>query len=216
MDLLRLCALAAILSPATSASPTAASPNFFLSGFRTEYMPNPLGVEKLHPRFAWELVAIDPAASRGLKQVSYQITLTTEGGDLVWSSGKVSSSTSFQVPYAGTTALVSNTVYTWEVEVTAVREGSSSASSAKGSATFSTGMIPGDSSAWKAGGKFASSSCKDAGAAPWFRKSFDVPEASMAAAAGASSLLCGAGERRTSTLTSSRTTVTDFRGGRGV
>ena len=43
-----------------------------LENLRTEYLVNPLGLDKPAPRFTWELHS---AEARGLKQISYQIQI---------------------------------------------------------------------------------------------------------------------------------------------
>ena len=66
-----------------------------LTDLRTEYLENPLGLDRPRPRFQWTLV--DPA--RGLAQVSYRIKISTGGGadGSVWDSGVVASNKTYQV-----------------------------------------------------------------------------------------------------------------------
>ena len=73
---------------------------------RCEYLTNPLGIDEPKPRLSWQVVARDPKA-RGLTQGAYQVVvasspelLAKNQGDL-WDSGKVASSQSLHVPYAG-------------------------------------------------------------------------------------------------------------------
>ena len=73
---------------------------------RCECLTNPLGIDESKPRLSWQVVATDPKA-RGLTQGAYQVVvasspelLAKNQGDL-WDSGKVASSQSLYVPYAG-------------------------------------------------------------------------------------------------------------------
>ena len=43
-----------------------------VTDLRTEYLENPLGLDRLHPRFQWSLTEPD-AGARGLTQQSYRI-----------------------------------------------------------------------------------------------------------------------------------------------
>ena len=84
-----------------------------LGNLKTEYLTNPLGLDKVAPRFQWELLMDDEneAMPRGLAQVSYRIRVGTGAADgSVWDSGVVSSTSNFQVKYAGP-PLKSATVY---------------------------------------------------------------------------------------------------------
>ena len=73
---------------------------------RCEYLKNPLGIDRTHPRLSWKLQAA-PAAGRSLAQTAFQIQVSmTEqalaGGKAdLWDSGKVSSDQSNQVAYRG-------------------------------------------------------------------------------------------------------------------
>jgi alpha-L-rhamnosidase len=86
---------------------------------RCEYLKNPLGIDEPKPRLSWQVVATDPKA-RGLKQSAYQVVvasspelLAKNQGDL-WDSGKVASSRSLHVDYAGK-PLVSLQHCVWKV-----------------------------------------------------------------------------------------------------
>jgi alpha-L-rhamnosidase len=70
---------------------------------RCEYLPNPLGIETLHPRLYWTL----DSKRRGEMQSAYQIlvasspeALKADRGDL-WDSGKVASEQSTHIVYEG-------------------------------------------------------------------------------------------------------------------
>lgn len=86
---------------------------------RCEYRQDPVGVEAAQPRFSWVLTAVEPG-SRNLRQSACQILvasspelLAQDRGDL-WDSGKVASSQTVNVEYAGA-ALVSEQECFWKV-----------------------------------------------------------------------------------------------------
>jgi alpha-L-rhamnosidase len=76
-----------------------------------ENQQNPIGIGVSHPRFSWKM----SSTNRNESQSAYTIQVV-EGKKLVWNSGKVASSTSLFVPYAGE-ALKSNTKYTCKLQV---------------------------------------------------------------------------------------------------
>lgn len=89
-----------------------------VTNLRCEYTVNPLGIDIRDPRFSWIL----ERPERNQKQTAYQILiasrkelLTAERGDL-WDSGKVVSTQSAHIVYAGET-LQSCTRYYWAVRV---------------------------------------------------------------------------------------------------
>eukprot|EP01045_Picozoa_sp_COSAG04_P036369 COSAG04_NODE_8817_length_927_cov_2.205314_1_plen_128_part_10 len=88
-----------------------------IENLRTEYLENPLGLDKPAPRFAWELQA--GAGQRGVAQQSYRILVGDKGAadGSVWDSKVVASNASFQVKYAGP-PLKSGAIYHWSVTVT--------------------------------------------------------------------------------------------------
>jgi alpha-L-rhamnosidase len=72
-------------------------------GLRTEYLPNPEGIEATQPRLQWQLAS----TQRGQKQTAYRIlvassaeALARDDGDF-WDSGKVMSDATSQIAYAG-------------------------------------------------------------------------------------------------------------------
>jgi alpha-L-rhamnosidase len=74
-----------------------------VSALRCEMLVNPLGIDVKEPRLSWELVSEE----RNTQQTAYQIIVAStkekldkNAGDL-WNSGKVASSQSIQVSYAG-------------------------------------------------------------------------------------------------------------------
>jgi alpha-L-rhamnosidase len=85
---------------------------------RTEYLVNPVGLDTPAPRLCWQV----ESAARGAKQLAYRIRvastaakLAADQGDL-WDSGKVASSETVNVPYAGTPLHSSQQAF-WTVEV---------------------------------------------------------------------------------------------------
>ncbi len=94
--------------------------DFSVTDLRCEYLTDPLGVDHQYPRFSWKLV--DSRKTRGQKQTAYQIIVKADSPaeaktkiDL-WDSGKVNSSTSVNIVYAGT-KLTSNQNCYWRVRV---------------------------------------------------------------------------------------------------
>ncbi|HID05533.1 MAG TPA: rhamnosidase, partial [Armatimonadetes bacterium] len=88
---------------------------------RCEYRVNPLGIDQRQPRLSWSLKASNPQA-KGLYQTAYQILvassrakLDANEGDL-WDTGKVESSQSSQIVYAGK-PLQSEMECWWKVRV---------------------------------------------------------------------------------------------------
>jgi alpha-L-rhamnosidase len=87
-----------------------------VGGLSVEHQTNPLGVDVARPRLGW-ILSTDGQA-RGAEQSAYEILVskTAAGPADVWDSGRVSSSHSFDVDYAGP-ALHSRTRYFWRVRV---------------------------------------------------------------------------------------------------
>ncbi len=86
------------------------------TGLRCEYLSNPMGIDVQKPRFSWVL----HHSERAQMQTAYQILtagsaegLARDAGD-VWDSGKVDSSDSTQVMYAGKSLSRGKTYY-WKV-----------------------------------------------------------------------------------------------------
>ncbi len=77
----------------------------------TENLVNPIGIEEEHPRFSWELAS----EKRNIIQKAYEIKVLS-GKTNVWSSGKILSDQSVQVPYKGV-VLQSAKKYNWQVRV---------------------------------------------------------------------------------------------------
>ena len=83
---------------------------------RCESLENPLGIDVVKPRLSWALSSIE----RNQHQSAYQIlvagsieALAKDSGDL-WDSGKVVSSETLYIPYAGQQLLSGQTAY-WKV-----------------------------------------------------------------------------------------------------
>ena len=99
----------------TQAAPV---PTVTISELKCEYSINPLGIDSQHPRLSWVLTS----SKRAQTQSAYEIVIASSEEDLaadrgdVWSTGKVSSDQSIQVPYEGK-ALESGKRYYWKVRV---------------------------------------------------------------------------------------------------
>jgi len=88
---------------------------------RVEYRESPLGIDVTAPRFGWLVTSAD-AKTRGLRQSAYRILVASSAGSLragsgdLWDSGKVASSDSAQIVYAGK-PLTSRAAAFWKVQV---------------------------------------------------------------------------------------------------
>ncbi|QEC75198.1 alpha-L-rhamnosidase [Mucilaginibacter ginsenosidivorax] len=79
----------------------------------TENRTNPIGLDETMPRFSWQL----SSSKRNVFQAAYQIQVFTSAkGKVFWDSGKVLTSESVFVPYAGS-PLQSGKPYFWVVKV---------------------------------------------------------------------------------------------------
>jgi alpha-L-rhamnosidase len=119
--------------------------NIQLSNLRCELRTNPEGIDTSLPRLSWEI----SGSQRNIQQIAYQILvassaerLSANEGD-IWNSGKISSSQSVQVTYAGT-PLSSRTKCFWKVKIW-TNDGESAFSQ---SAFWSIGLLK--SSDWNA------------------------------------------------------------------
>ncbi len=96
-------------------------PLFFLSYFSfaqvkiqnllTENLSNPIGLDLAAPRFSWQIAG----DKRNVLQTAYEIKVLA-GKSTLWHSGKISSTESVHVPYAGN-SLESGKKYSWQVRV---------------------------------------------------------------------------------------------------
>ncbi len=105
----------------------------------TENLSNPIGLDVQQPRFSWQLAS----EQRNVAQTAYELKVYTDKGQ-VWSSGKVSSNRSVQVPYEGA-ALQSNQKYTWQIRAW---DNNGKASSWSERSFFQTALLT--ASDWKA------------------------------------------------------------------
>ncbi|HTQ12048.1 MAG TPA: family 78 glycoside hydrolase catalytic domain [Fimbriimonadaceae bacterium] len=109
-----------------------------------ESIVDPLGIDVPHPRLSW--IVESPAT--GQRQTAYRIAVSDsleelkEGKADLWDSGKVESSETLGIPYAGKPLRSAERVF-WRVQVWD-KDGVASAPSAP--ATWTMHMIPGD---WK-------------------------------------------------------------------
>ena len=142
----------------------------------TENKPNPLGVDARTPRFSWQLIS----PQRNTVQTAYAIQLFTADNkkDPVWNSGKVISSQSVFIPYAGT-PLQTGKKYTWQVQVW---DNSGNASAKSETASFQMALL--QVSDWKAQwiepGYTEDSVLRPS---PMFRKQFDTHKKIVSATA---------------------------------
>jgi alpha-L-rhamnosidase len=128
-----LLAFFALLAPLLANGPAARE-------LRCEYHANPLSIGTVKPRFSWKIQASDPAA-RDVRQTAYEIQVArgADGFDKtpLWSSGKITSSATDQIPYAGT-PLASRDRAIWRVRVWGNGEEASSWSEP---ASFAIGLL---------------------------------------------------------------------------
>lgn len=82
-----------------------------VSNLLTENLKDPVGLDATRPRFSWQLLT----EKRNMSQSAYELKVST-GKSKVWSTGKVQSSQSVHVPYAGS-PLESGRKYSWQVRV---------------------------------------------------------------------------------------------------
>ncbi len=122
------------------------APALTVDELQCEYLRNPEGIDRVHPRLQWRLTS----DVRGQKQTAYRILvastpelLAQDRGDL-WDSGKVGGEATSQVAYAGS-VLASRRRCHWKV-MAWEQSGSPSAWSAP--ATWSMGLLSPDD--WRA------------------------------------------------------------------
>jgi alpha-L-rhamnosidase len=94
------------------------APGLLPVDLRCEYLHNPLGIDTPYPRMSWRLVSDLP----GQSQSAYRITAASsaaalaEGRPNLWDSGRVESSETIHIPYAGV-SLTSGQRCWWQVQV---------------------------------------------------------------------------------------------------
>ena len=137
-----------------------------LFDLRCEMLHQPWGIDNTTPALSWKITP----GENGLCQTAYQILaasspelLTEEKADL-WNSGKVKSSESLWIPYAGK-ALTSRSVVYWQVR--AWDQNDKVGNWAKG-AHFSVGIL--DKSLWK--GQYIGMKRENPKVQPMLRKTF--------------------------------------------
>ena len=106
------------------------------TGLRCEYHANPAAIGTTKPRFSWKIQPTDPQA-RHVRQSAYELEVTGGDGSPLWKTGKVESSATDQIEYAGR-PLKSRDRATWRVRVWD-GEGRESPWSEK--ATFAIGLL---------------------------------------------------------------------------
>lgn len=116
-----------------------AKSDFSLYDLSCEQTTNPIGLDTQKPCFSWRFIS----QQRGFIQKAYQIMVATscesliKGKELVWNSGKVSSSQSVLVPYQGA-LLQSATIYYWKVRSWDIKGNASEWSEVN---TFTTALL---------------------------------------------------------------------------
>lgn len=101
-----------------------ASSGLQVENLRCEYLADPLGVDKAHPRFSW----IITSDKRDIIQSAYRIIVIQNDSlshEPVWDSGKVASSENCHIRYLGQ-SLSSQTTYYWKAKIWDQNEGESS------------------------------------------------------------------------------------------
>ncbi|MCR4766300.1 MAG: glycoside hydrolase family 78 protein [Bacteroidaceae bacterium] len=84
-----------------------------ITNLRVQDSVEPLALEDKHPLFSW----IMESDAIGQYQQAYELTVCRESdGKVMWSTGRVQSNASVNVPYMGV-ALQPETAYKWQVEV---------------------------------------------------------------------------------------------------
>ncbi|MDR0784070.1 MAG: family 78 glycoside hydrolase catalytic domain, partial [Propionibacteriaceae bacterium] len=102
----------------------------YLTDLQTDGKIDSLGSDAANPILSWKWKSYQG----GFIQESYRVTVTSEGGALVWDTGVVTSSIN-SVMYAGS-ALAAGTRYTWEVTATDIWDNSYTKA-----AWFETGLM---------------------------------------------------------------------------
>ncbi|MDJ1485421.1 family 78 glycoside hydrolase catalytic domain [Cytophagaceae bacterium YF14B1] len=135
---------------------------------KCEYLINPIGIDAIHPRLAWQL----NTDKRGVQQTAYRILVGTDsvvvskGEGSIWDSGESKGDVQL-VAYSGK-SLTPFTKYFWLVEVWG-RNHEKIGSSAV--ASFETGIM--DSKNWQ-GAWISDGHDVTRKPAPYFRKTFEI------------------------------------------
>ena len=112
-NFLLVTAISVVVMASAWAGPAA---NLKVTGLKCEYRTNPIGLDSPQPRLSWIL----ESSERGQSQTAYQVLaasapeMLSEGRADLWDSGRVSSSQSIHVTYAGKPLRSEQRVY-WKV-----------------------------------------------------------------------------------------------------
>ncbi len=143
-----------------------------VSGLQCEYLTDPLGIDTITPRFTWKIS--DTANTRGQEQTGYQVlvasspALLDEGKGDIWDSGRINSTQSALVPFAGTQLTSGEDCY-WKIRIFDKDKNPSAWSD---SAHFSMGLLnPND---WT--GSWIKHPTAPKEQHIWYRKSFSLKE----------------------------------------
>ncbi len=83
-----------------------------VSRLRCEYAVNPIGIGVRQPLLSWIIESVE----RGIVQSAYQVTVSAVDGGLLWDSGRVETSQSTNITYAGA-PVKSGVRYSWKVQI---------------------------------------------------------------------------------------------------
>jgi len=149
-----------------------ASSAFVVESLQCEYQVDPLAIDTPRPRLSW----MTTTSQRNWKQAAYQILIATSADALkqdradLWDSGKVTSSASTQIEYAGKALSPQQAAY-WKVRVWADGGGESTSATA----FWEAGLPRGE---WR--GKWIGSSIiggpRTSSPSPYLRKNFSLPD----------------------------------------
>jgi alpha-L-rhamnosidase len=88
------------------------------TALEVDNLTTPLGIDDPAPKFSWQLLDATPGAKQTAYEVQVALQLESLDGDQadVWTSGRIESSQSIGIPYAGP-ALKASTRYYWRVKL---------------------------------------------------------------------------------------------------
>ncbi len=178
MNTIRVLSLLLLLSFQTAFSNSSSS--IFPIKQTCEYLTNPQGLDELHPRFSWKLIATDES-NHGQKQTSYRILvsrsldkLQNNIGDM-WDTDWIQSDNMQLIAYEGN-PLLSDQTYYWKVTV---RDENGKTSAWSEVAQWSTGLFSQNewTAKWIGTSQLFDSSLKDCNIDdPWLRKTIYLNE----------------------------------------
>ena len=148
-----------------------------VQNLRCEFRTSPLAIDTAKPGLSWKLETGNLKLERGIKQTAYQILvasspeiLAKDQGDL-WDCGKVASDRSLHIDYQGK-PLASGMLCHWKVKAWTIdADGEEEATEWSALAFWRMGTL--EAAGWL--GKWIGHDDADLNAAPWLRKSFDLP-----------------------------------------